>query len=224
MAKKADIGDTEELVMSSQAFFLPRFNTLHTLAQQQLNDGNKTEAKESYTRMLMLYDDINKSSLPPSDKQKAYGKLMYVFTALSSEQSFEFAPQLVKLGKYLIPISLVILVLLIIFFLKPQFSLTGMSVSDTTNKLNSAPYWDGGEPKFTIKGQTEINLDSYFNDADRDRLVYDVGDAPNLAISVSGSRLTITPDPMLKGTRVISITAFDNDYAANIIAILEIEQ
>jgi hypothetical protein len=169
--------------------------------------------------MLVLYNEINKSNLPPTDKQKAYGKLMYVFTALSNEEVYDTTPTIISLGKYLFPISLVIIVLLIIFFIRPQFSLTGLAVAD----YNTAPYWDDGNPAFKVNGITEINLGVYFADDDGDILSYDVSSAPNLDIEINGDILKITPDPFIKGLRVVRITAYDESSSAQVIATLDIQ-
>jgi len=71
-------------------------------------------------------------------------------------------------------------------------------------------------------GQTEINLDVYFNDADGDKLFYYVSDAQNIDIFVSGGKVTITPDLLIKGMRVISITATDFEASERVIAVLDI--
>jgi len=219
MAKEDDFGQDDESIASNPAYVLPRFNTLHVLAQEQLRFDDRDSAKQSYNQMLALYDSINKSNLPAADKQKAYGKLMYIFTGLSNEQVFESEPSLVHMGKYLFPISLVLIVLVIIFFIRPEFSLTGLAVAD----VNSAPQWTGADAGFKVRGTTDINLDIYFADPDGDRLSYSVSSAPNLDISVSGSNLRIKPDPMVRGMRVVSITASDRTSSARIIATLDIE-
>jgi len=211
--------DDVDILVNNPAFLLPRFNTLRSLAQEQIEYGDIDAAKQSYQKMLMLYDGINKSSLPAGDKQRAYANLMDVFSALSSPETYHKASSIMSIGKYLFPISLVVIVLIIIFFARPQFTLTGLVTADT----NSAPQWTGSNAEFTIQGQTQINLDSYFTDPDGDRLTYLVTDAPDIMVSVSGSRLTVTPNPMIKGTRIVSIIASDLEKSTEIVAVLNIK-
>jgi len=89
MAKEADLEEDEDRLMRSSAFFLPRFNTLHSLAYEQLKNKENSAAKETYQRMVELYNDLNKSNTHASEKQKAYGKLMFVFTALSNPDYYQ---------------------------------------------------------------------------------------------------------------------------------------
>lgn len=217
MAKEDDMED-EDIIVSNPKYILPRFNTLHTLAYEQLKYNDRSSAKETYQRMVMLYDELNKSNVPQHEKQRAYGKLMYVFTALSNPDFDEHSSTIVSLGKYLFPISLVLIILIIVLFIRPEFSLTGMAAAD----WNSAPEWVGGDAKFKVMGRTEINLDAYFHDADGDELFYYVGDAPNIDVFVSGSKVVITPDPLIKGMRVIGITAADSASSEKVVAVLDI--
>ncbi len=199
-------GKDDELDFSSQQFFMPRFNTLHNLAKEQLRRSEVSSAKETYSRMLSIYDQINKSQISTNDKQMAYGKLMYVFTALSNDEAYEPMTGIMPLAKYIVPASMVVLVLLIIFFVKPEFSLTGLVVADS----NTAPYWSAEGAVFKVSGETYISLGAYFADAEGDGLSYSVGAAPGLQLSVEGSTLKIVPEEYAFGRIAVPITASDS--------------
>ena len=148
-------GDSEWL--AGPAFLLPRFNTLHALAHEQVKFEDVNAAKNSYRRMLELYDEINRSGIPAADKQAAYKRLMEVFSLISTQPA-QSSSSIVPMAKYLFPISLVVIVLLIVIFAKPEFSLTGLIAGNQ----NMAPEWTGGNTEFIVQGQTQINLDIYF--------------------------------------------------------------
>lgn len=213
--------DIDEAIASNPVFLLPRFNTLHSLVKQQVDYGDLAAAQQNYQRMLMLYDEINRSQLQQPEKQNAYGKLMDIFSKLSNPSGYNEPLNLLAIGKYLFPISLMVIVLLIIFFARPEFTMTGLAIFNGDS--GTAPYWSADNAEFDIIGSTHINLDAYFKDADGDKLTYLVSGAPNIDVEVSGSQLVITPEPLIKGVRIISITASDGRNKARVSARLYIE-
>jgi hypothetical protein len=221
MDKEVELGEgAEESWLNNPAFLLPRFNTVHSLVQKQVEYNDINAARQNYQRLLALYDEINRSGLPASQKQEAYRKLMDVFSALSNPDNYTPRSNFITIGKYLFPISLMVIVLLIIIFAKPEFSLTGLAVFGIGD--DSAPEWVGGNPEFDIIGKTTINLDTYFKTSIFDKARYSVTDAPNLDISIDGSLLTIKADYGIKGVRVVDITASDSDGFTKVTARLNI--
>jgi hypothetical protein len=124
----------------------------------------------------------------------------------------------VPLGKYLFPITFVVVILLIIFFVKPEFTMTGLSAF----RGNSAPYWSAGSIEIDVRGNTVVDLNNYFTDPDGDRLTYIVGRAPNVDIAVSGNLLTIYPYRKAAGKRTIIIAASDLREITSVDVVLNI--
>jgi len=221
MVKEGDSQeDIDEEILSNSEFMIPRFNTLHSLIIQQVENGDNPAAQMSYQRMLVLYDEINRSVLAQTEKQRAYGKLMDVFSKLSNPSGYQSPTNFLSIGKFLFPISLIVIVLLIIFFARPEFTMTGLAIF---NSDNSAPYWSAGQPDFDIRGETHIGLNAYFKDADGDKLTYHVDDAPNIMTIVSGNELIVVPDSLMKGVRIVGITASDGKTNTRVSARLYIE-
>jgi hypothetical protein len=219
MAKEVEeeISPEDEWLQKPE-FLLPRFNTVHSLVQKQVEYNDMAKARDNYQKLLALYDEINMSSLSATQKQDSYRKLMEIFSALSSPENAPAKSSLFSIGKYLFPISLMVIVLLIVIFARPEFSMTGLSVFGFGE--NQAPVWDGGTPEFDIIGITRINLDTYFDDWDK--LTYVVTEAPNIDIGLDGSILTIVPEYGIKGTRVIHILASDGEERTRVTATLNI--
>lgn len=212
--------DESEEWANNPAFLLPRFNTLYDLIKAQIEhrDGNK--ARDTYHRMLNLYNEINsEKGLSAAEKKDAYSRLTEVFSDLSNT-SFEARSGIMPFARYLFPISFVVIILLIIFFVRPEFTFTGLFAAE---ELNLAPEWNGGNAEFKIRGKTEINLDSYFTDPEGDEITYLATKAPGINVDVSGSTLTVYPEPGLKGTRVITIAASDLKAGTRVSATLYIE-
>jgi len=219
MGKEEGIED-DEAWLHKPEFLIPRFNTIHTLVQKQVDNNDIAEARETYQRLLALYDEVNMSGIPAAQKQEAYRRLMDVFSSLSNPDNYVPRSNLFTIGKYLFPISLMVIVLLIIIFARPEFSLTGLSVFGFGE--NTAPEWVGGTPEFDIVGKTTINLDTYFRDRNWDRLTYAVTDAPNIDVEVSGNLLTIKAGPGITGVRVVQIVASDGEAREVVTATLNI--
>ena len=212
--------EEDEAWLQEPEFLLPRFNTVHSLVQKQVEYNDINSARENYQKLLALYDEVNRSSLPAAQKQEAYRKLMDVFSALSNPDNYTSRSSLFTIGKYLFPVSLMVIVLLIIIFARPEFSLTGLSVFSFGE--NTAPEWVGGTPEFDIVGKTTINLGTYFKDRNWNKLTYTVTDAPNLDIEVKGNLLTIMPDHGIMGVRVVHIVASDGEEKTRVTATLNI--
>ena len=123
------------------------------------------------------------------------------------------------MGKYLFPATFVVVILLIIFFVKPEFTLTGLAMFDGDN---SAPYWSAGSAGIGVNGKTIVDLDKYFTDPDGDRLTYTVEGARNIDIGIFGSILTIYPYRKLAGERTIKVTASDSKESTGVDVILSI--
>jgi hypothetical protein len=219
MDKEVGLGEDEAWLQRPE-FLLPRFNTVHSLVQKQVEYNDINSARDNYQKLLALYDEVNRSGLPAAQKQEAYRKLMDVFSALSNPDNYIPRSNLFTIGKYLFPVSLLVIVLLIIIFARPEFSLTGLSVFSFGE--NTAPEWVGGTPEFDIVGKTTINLDTYFKDRNWNRLTYTVTDAPNLGISVENNLLTIMPDHGVMGVRVVHIAASDGEEKTGVTATLNI--
>ncbi len=217
MAKEAGRVFNEDDLVKNPAFILPRFNTLYALAREQIKNNDTDKAGESYHRMLALYNEVKTLSNSTSDKQEAYRKLTDIFTSVSGETSGE-SLGFVPLGKYLFPITFVVVILLIIFFVKPGFAMTGLAAF----RGNSAPYWSAGSIEIDVSGNTVVDLNNYFTDPDGDRLTYIVGGAPNVDIAVSGNLLTIYPYRKAAGKRTISIAASDLREITRVDVILNI--
>ena len=216
MGKEEDSGESE----SSPKFLLPRFNTLYDLIKLQIDhrDGNK--ARDTYHRMLTLYNSINsEKSLSAGEKKDAYSRLTEVFSDLSNT-SFEARSGIMPFARYIFPISVIVIILIIIFFVRPEFTFTGLFAADG---MNSAPVWVGGDAEFRIRGKTEINLDSYFADPDGDDITYVATNAPGISIGITNNILTVHPSPELKGTRVITIAASDLNAGTRVSTVLYIE-
>lgn len=220
MAKEGDSdGFNEDLLDKNPSFVLPRFNTLHSLAKQQIRNNDLENAGESYHRMLAVYNEINRLGLPNSEKQAAYKKLTEVFTQISGETSEGSSLGFVPMGKYLFPVTFIIAILVIIVFVKPEFTMTGLAIFDGDN---SAPYWSASSATIEVNGVTTVDLDNYFADPDGDRLAYSVSGARNMDIGISGSMLTVYPYRKLSGERTIRITASDKRESTGVDVILSI--
>ena len=200
-------GFNEDDLVKNPAFVLPRLNTLYALAKEQIKNNDIDKASESYHRMLEVYNEVNRLGFSNSDKQAAYRKLTSVFTQISSETTEGSSLGFVPLGKYLFPVTFVVVILLIIFFVKPEFTMTGLAAFGGDN---SAPYWSAGSTEIGVNGNTVVDLSNYFTDPDGDRLTYAVEGARNMDIGISGNMLTIYPYRKLAGERAISITASDS--------------
>ena len=215
---KEEMEDSEDEWIHQPEFLLPRFNTVHSLVQSQVEYGDINKARENYQKLLAVYDEINMSNLNAPQKQDSYRKLMEVFGALSSPDNLKQQSSFLTVGKYLFPVSVLVIVLLIIIFAKPEFSLTGLAALGE----NSAPTWVGGNPEFDIIGKTTINLDTYFDDDSWSSLDYAVTDAPNLNVDVDNNLLTIKADYNVKGVRIVHIVASDGELRTRITAKLNI--
>lgn len=196
------MSEEKEDEFSGKEFLMPRFNTLHFLAKEQIDQYDSEKAKESYHRMVQIYNDINASGLRDEEKQAAYQKLTQTYNMLSSAPQKNMIDS-VPLARYLFPVSFIIIVMLIIFFVKPELSSTGFAVLDT----NNAPEYLGQD--IVVEGNTAVDLDGYFTDDEGDDITYIVTGAPNIDVSVSGSILTINPSDGLEGLRVIKVIASD---------------
>ncbi len=102
--KEVNPEEDENIWVNNPAFLLPRFNTLHSLAKEQLKQGDVDKARQNYHRMLELYNEISESSLSNDEKQVSYQKLGDVFNTLSNP-SYEESSGFVPLAKYLFPIN-----------------------------------------------------------------------------------------------------------------------
>lgn len=227
----SDSGDADTLdIPKKPEFLVPRFNTLHLMCQEQIRFNDLAAAKETYERMKQIYEDIKKSAIVPSlEKQKAYGRLMYVFTALSNDSlrlDIGGERQIsLSMLKYILPISVVIIVLILIFFLRPEFALSGMAALGGIGEIeNSAPEWTGGDAVFHANGITEIDLAPYFSDSDGDLLSYSLNAYDRAMVSMAGSVAAVSPDPMVKGAKAVRICASDRDYDTCVNAVLIINQ
>ncbi|MBW3005010.1 hypothetical protein KY310_04210, partial [Candidatus Woesearchaeota archaeon] len=109
------------------------------------------------------------------------------------------------LGIFVILISVFILLNVGIFIVGP----TGLA---GYNESNSAPVWNVSNTYFGIKVDTALVLDlrEYFVDADEDELNFISTQPSNFTVSVSGSIVTIAPDPGFLGTRPVTLTASDS--------------
>jgi hypothetical protein len=203
MPEEEKEGKEEEDWLSRPEFLLPRFNTLHSLVKEQVKHNDVNKARGNYNRMLQMYNEISKSKLSGSEKQESYKKLAEAFNTISNPPAGA-AGISVPLAKYLFPISVIVIILVIIFFIKPELALTGLHAFSP----NSAPEFEG-DAQFIVQGKTEVNLDNHFTDPDGDKLTYLVTEAPNIDVSVSGSILTINPQLNLKGLRMITVIASD---------------
>ena len=182
---------------------LPRFNTMHSLVLQQVSFEDKKKAEESYVKLLAIYREIAASDLSYLDKQQAYQRLKAVHEKL-------FTPQ--EEGKWttlMYPIALALIVLLVLFFTKPQVSgITALVVGQGSD----APVWDSEITTMSISGTAQIPLEDYFSDPNGDQLSYDATHPENLYVAVSGSTVTIVPQTGVKGVRYITFSASDGEY------------
>ena len=195
----------EEGWINGPEFILPRFKTLHSLLKEQAKNSDFNQARETYNRMLQIYSQISKSNLSKEDKKDAYKKLSESFNTISKPENSPDASD-VPIAKYVIPISVIVIILLVVFFLKPEIALSGLAVFAG----NTAPEYVGtGE--ITVQGNTAIDLDAYFIDNQGDKITYLVTTAPNIDVSIAANILTLDPAPNLKGLRVITIIASDLD-------------
>jgi len=219
MSKEVDTeGSQEDAWIQKPEFLVPRFNTVHTLVQKQVENKDINLARENYQRLLGLYDEINRSSIRPQQKQESYTKLMDVFGALSNPDNLQQGSSFLTIGKYLFPVSLIVIVLIIVIFARPEFSLSGLAVFEE----NTAPKWVGGNPEFDIIGRTTINLDTYFKDSFFDNIEYIVASSPNLDISLDDNLLTIKAEYGIQGVRVLNIIASDGEERTRVTATLNI--
>ncbi|MBN2111840.1 hypothetical protein JW707_01945 [Candidatus Woesearchaeota archaeon] len=200
----------EEVWINGPEFILPRFNTMHSLVKEQLKHNDANKARESYHRMLEIYAEISKSNLPSEDKKLAYKKLTEAFNEISNPM-YEPETGNVAVAKYLIPISVIVIILLIVFFIKPQLALTGLAALSG----NTAPEYTGNG-EIIVEGNTAVDLNGYFSDAQGDRITYLVTTTPNIDVKISANVLTLDPDPGLKGLRVITIIATDLDKSTTV--------
>ena len=200
----------EEAWISGPEFILPRFNTLHSLVKEQAKNSDFNQARETYNRMLQLYSKINSSNLSKEDKKESYKKLSEAFNTISKPENAPDASD-IPIAKYVIPISVIVIILLVVFFLKPEIALSGLAVFAG----NTAPEYVGtGE--IIVEGNTAIDLDAYFIDNEGDKVTYLVTTAPNIDVSIAANILTLDPNPNLKGLRVITIIASDLDKSTTV--------
>lgn len=201
----------EEVWINGPEFILPRFNTLHSLVKEQVNHNDVDKARESYQRMLEIYSEMSKSGMSTEDKKESYKKLTEAFNSISNPHMSEPDGNDVPIAKYLIPISVIIIILLVVFFLKPELALMGLAVFDT----NTAPEYVGNG-QLVVEGNTAIDLNGYFIDNEGDKITYLVTNAPNIDVSIASNVLTLDPEPNLKGLRLITIIASDLDKSTTV--------
>lgn len=190
------MADAEELQKDDNSFIMPRFNTVYNLVMEQVRFKEPESARKSYARLVQLYNDVSSANVSYIDRQDAYQKLR------AAHQQVFRPSGVITFGNVIIPITLVIVVLIVVFFLKPQLvGVTGFFTAD------SAPEWKGPD-EFSVSGKTEINLAKYFSDSDK--LSYISTDAENLGVFVSGSRVMLMPDEGISGVRYLTFAASDS--------------
>jgi hypothetical protein len=199
------MAESKEPKKEEVSFVMPRFNTVYNLAMEQVKFKDMRGARKSYSRLLQLYNDVSASDASYIDKQDAYQKLKIIHSEM-------FKPTgVITFGNVIIPITLVVIVLLIVFFVKPQ--LVGVTGFFTAEE-NSPPVWDSDVGEFRISGRAQIDLSEYFSDANGDRLAYVSTSAPNLQVYVAGSTVTLVPSEGISGTRFLTFSASDSMESA----------
>jgi hypothetical protein len=199
------MAESGEAQKEDGSYIVPRFNTVYNLAMQQLRFKDMKSAKQSYSRMLQLYSELSNENVSYIDRQDAYQKLRTIHQHMYRPEGA------ITFGNVIIPITLVVIVLLIVFFVKPQLvGVTGFFTADT----NTPPVWDSYVDEFRISGTTEIDFSKYFSDADGDKLTYISTGASNLAVVISENIASITPEEGIKGTRFLTFAAADSTMSA----------
>ncbi|MBI4141747.1 hypothetical protein HY484_02370 [Candidatus Woesearchaeota archaeon] len=90
--------------------------------------------------------------------------------------------------------------------------LTINEITYYSKKTNHAPVWTGEPQKITLQEETTIDFAPYFSDTDEDELVYLASSSEGAKTSVSGSKVTLTPEQGFT-TATLTIIASDLEYS-----------
>ena len=195
--------EEEGVYEETTSYLVPRFNTLHSLILQQLAFGDMAEAEQTYLNMLRLYREVEASDVSFLDKQQAYDRLR-----LAHEKVYMPADG-ARWGNLFYPIALVMIVLLIIFFTKPQIiGITGLFAGE----INQPPVWTAGITAMSIGDKAQLHMADYFTDPDGDELTYLATKPNNVHVAVSQGLVTLVPEPGVKGVRYITFIASDGEH------------
>lgn len=189
-----------EGVSSTDRVLIHRFVEQYYQALGFIKAKKYEDGKKAYSLLLELFKQLNqRERLAEIHKQLAYNCVRDIYSNLSEMES---GPLSDKTFKMLLSITIIILLLGLLFILKPD--LAGMFSAELGG--GRGPTWTAGINTFLIDSIAKFDLDNFFSA--KGDLEYSVATGEGVDVILSNSILVVMPKPGFRGESEISIIAF----------------